>query len=140
MNKQHSSEQEVFNVERKVPIAVASANGEKCMAIRDLDWKRLKRRFSQVRNPIPWLSMVYSIVFGITATAGLSIIPFGAAEELPPWVTPLYACICGCGFLVGCVFFCIDRKLRSARSSDLQDILEDMDNIEATFPSQSAEA
>ena len=63
MNEQPSSEQ-VLNWKREEAIAVPSPDRERRMAIRYSDWLRIKRRFS-VLGPVPNLSVVYSILFGV---------------------------------------------------------------------------
>lgn len=137
MNQQSSPEQ-VLNWKREEFIAVPSLDREKRMAIRCSDWERLKRRLSRVADPVPRLSVVYSILFGIAATSGFSIIPIAASEDLPSWVTSLYICVCASSFLCGCVFVWIDRKVRSGKESELQDIKADMNDIEGMFESQTA--
>ncbi|MFX0204101.1 MAG: hypothetical protein ACFFCW_49010 [Candidatus Hodarchaeota archaeon] len=122
-----------LNWKREEPIAVPSPSREKRMAIRCSDWERIKRRISQIADPIPKLSVVYSILFGIAATSGLSILPIVVSQGLPSWVTPLYICIFLFSFLCGCVFVYVDRKFRSGRSSDIKDIKADMNDIEGMF-------
>ena len=137
MNQQSSSEQ-VLNWKREEPIAVPSSDRERRMAIRYSDWERLKRRLSRVVDPVPRLSVVYSILFGIAASSGLSIIPIAKSQGLPSWVTPLYACVCVFSLLCGFVFVWVDRKVRSGMESELQDIEADMNDIEDMFESQTA--
>ena len=134
MDQQPSSE-EVLNWKREEHIAVPSPNREKRMAIRCSDWERLKRRLSRIVDPVPRPSIVYSILFGIAASSGLSIIPIAASQGLPPWVTPLYACVCAFSLLCGGVFVWVDRKVRSGRKSELRDIEADMNDIESMFSS-----
>jgi len=134
MNQEPSYDR-VLNWKREEPIAVPSPDRERRMAIRYSDWKRLKRRLSQVVDQIPKLSVVYSILFGIAATAGLSIIPIAASQDLPSWVTPLYLCVFAFSLFCGLIFVLVDRKFRSRRKSDLRDIEADMKDIEAMFES-----
>ena len=135
MSQQSFSEQ-VLNWRREEPIAVPSPDRERRMAIRYSDWKRLKRRLSRVADPVPRLSVVYSVLFGIATSSGLSIIPIATSYGLS-WVTSLYICVCVFSLLCGCVFVWIDRKVRSGRESDLEDIEADMKEIESMFELQT---
>lgn len=130
--EQQASSKEVLNWRREEPIAVPGPDRERRMAIRYSDWKRLRRRLSRVADPIPRLSVAYSVLFGIAASSGLSIIPIAISYGLS-WVTSLYICICGFSLLCGCVFVWIDRKVHLARCSDLEDIEADMEEIESMF-------
>lgn len=136
MNQQSSPEQ-VLNWMREEAIAVPSPGRETRMAIRRSDWERLKRRLSRVVDSVPRMSVVYSILFGIAATSGFSIIPIAASTNLPSWVTPFYVCVCAFSLFCGIVFVCIDRKVRSGKKSELQDIGSDMNEIEGMFERQN---
>ena len=131
MNEHPSSEQ-VLNWKREEAIAVPSPDRERRMAIRYSDWLRIKRRFS-VLGPVPNLSVVYSILFGVAASSGPSIIPIAASQGLPSWVTPLYISVFAFSLLCGCVFVWVHKKFRSIRKRELQDIEADMNDIESMF-------
>ncbi len=65
-------------------IMVPSPQRERRMAIRYLDWLRLRRNIAQVRDSDTWLSKAYSVLFGISATSFLSIYPLTVLSDLPP--------------------------------------------------------
>ena len=139
MSRQPSSEQDLRWV-RDETIAVPSRGRETRMAVRRKDWERIKRRISKAVEPAPGLSVVYSVLFGIAATSGYSTGPIAISKNLPSWVTPLYVCVSIFSFFCGCVFVFLDRKFRSERKSELEDIEADMDDVEAMFESQTAKA
>lgn len=137
MNQQYSHDS-VLNWQREEDIAVPSRDREKRMAIRHSDWERLTRRLSRVlATPVLKLSVAYSILFGISASSGLSIIPIATSQGLPSWVTPLYVCVCIFSFVCGCTFVYVDRRVRSGMESDIQEIRTDMKDIEALFEFQT---
>ncbi len=127
MDENVSSEIKFTREER---VSVPSPDSERRMAIRCADWDRIKHRLSQVSDPIPYLRVIYSVIYGIAASAGLTIIPLARTEGLLPWVIPLYSCISFFGFLCASIFVIVDRRIHSVRTSQLLDITKDMDDIE----------
>lgn len=125
--------EESLNWKREEPIDLPIPESEGRLAIRHQDWKRLKNRIQRVDNNSWDLSVVYSTLFGISGSAGLSIIPIVSAKDLPAWVTPLYSCLFIFSLLCAVVFLVIDKKLKSKRQSDRQEVIDDMSDIEGTF-------
>jgi hypothetical protein len=117
-------------ITQKVPVSIPSPVTERRMGIRCADWDRLKERLSQVSNPIPHLRVAYSVIYGIAATAGLTIIPLTMTEGLSPWVIPLYGCVCFFGVLCGSIFVWLDERIHSIRKTQISDIAKDMEEIE----------
>jgi len=132
MNQQPPSEQPL-NWKREEPIAVPLPGSERRMAIRHSDWARIRRIVSRGADPVPRLSLAYSILFGVFATAGLSIIPLALSAGLPPWVIPLYVILSVFSLLCGGVFVWLDIHLRSGKKTALEDCVDDMDDIEKMF-------
>ena len=128
MNKQASSERIVT---QRVAVSVPSPDSERRMEIRCADWERIKSAIYEVSHPISWLSRASSIFFGISGTAGLSIIPLTSSQGLPPWVIPTYICSLVFTLILGVVFLVLDRQGRARRKSDLLKIKKDMESIES---------
>jgi len=93
-----SESKEVLSLEpvlrsvRQLSVAVdlPSLKSEARREIRTADWERLKRRCNQITSPPQWLTVTYSLLFGISASAALSIIPIAYAQGLPTFSLPLY--------------------------------------------------
>lgn len=131
--KIQSSDRQDLNWKREDHILLPSVDQEKRMAIRVLDWERLKRKLSTVDEPIQKIAVVYSILFGVSASSGLSIIPLFMSEGLPAWVIPLYGCVCIFSLISAFIFVGIDWKFRSKKKSDIQEINKDFEDIESLF-------
>jgi hypothetical protein len=118
-------------------IAVPAPTTEDRVAIRRLDWARIRRNLLRCNEPQPNLSVWYSICFGVAGSAGFSIIPIGAAKDLPVWVWPLYICVTVTSGFLGVVLVWLDRRLNQQRRSQITDLDADMDEIEQTFKARS---
>ena len=138
MNQRLASEQ-VLSWEREEQITVPSPARERRIAIRYRDWERLKRRLSQVTYPISKLSIVYSVLFGVAASSGLSIIPIMESWGLLSWMTSFYVCVFVSSLLNGCVLFWFDCGVRSQRRSELLEIKNEMKEIEDVFEMEKME-
>ena len=124
---------EEIRYHREATIAVPSAHSESLMAIRRSDWERLKSRISRVANPPPRLSLLYSNLFGIAATAGFSVYPMATSQGLPAWVIPSYICVSVLLFAFGGVLVWLDRQNRVRTAADLSDAMQDMKEIEGSL-------
>ncbi|MGD0996318.1 MAG: hypothetical protein ABR909_12445 [Candidatus Bathyarchaeia archaeon] len=121
---------------REEQITVPTYSQERRIAIRYLDWDRCKRRLSKARNEKPRLDLVFSFLFGITATSGFSIATFYAEPHanLPNWAYPFFYLLLVFSLGTGFVFVYLDRKLNTNRESEIDDIINEMESIEKTFP------
>jgi hypothetical protein len=127
---------EPINWNQRTQIAVPAPATETRVAIRRLDWARIRRNLLRCTEPQSTLSVWYSICFGIAGSAGFSIIPIGATKDLPAWVWPLYICVTVASGFLGLVLVWLDRRLNQHRRSQIADLAADMDEIERTFDAQ----
>ncbi len=120
---------------REESITVPSSGYEKRIAIRYLDWERCKRKLQKIQKDKPRLDLVFSFLFGITATSGFTIATFYAQPniDLPNWAYPFFSLLLAFSLVTGFVFVYLDRKLGQVRESDIKEIVDDMDGIEKTF-------
>ncbi len=103
------------------------------MAVRKSDWWRLKRCTSNLKEPIPRLSQLYSVLFGAAVSSSLSTIPLAEAQNMPTWVTPLYVVVSFFCFFGGCVFLYLDRKLNAIKNSRADELITEMGEIEKSL-------
>ena len=127
---------EPINWTQSTPIAVPTPLTEGRVAIRRLDWARIRRNLLKCSEPQPSLSVWYSIFFGVAGSAGFSIIPIGATKDLPAWVWPLYVCTTVAAGFLGIVLVWLDRRLNRQRQSQIAELDDDMNEIERTFDRQ----
>jgi hypothetical protein len=124
---------EPINWSQSTPIAVPTPLTEGRVAIRRLDWARIRRDLKRCSEPQPTLSVWYSICFGVAGSAGFSIIPIGATKDLPVWVWPLYIIATVASGFLGIVLVWLDRRLNQQRQSQIAGLEAEMDQIERTF-------
>jgi hypothetical protein len=118
---------------RKDPVIVPPQNSDGRIAIRLSDWCRIKTKLSGVVKPAPDLSGVYNVLFGISGSALLSLIPLAVARGLPAWVTPLYLYFFVFSLLCALVLVRANQDVRRSRRSSVAEILADIKAIDQTF-------
>jgi len=118
------------------PIGVPASMQERRIAIRYLDWDRCKRNLQKVRKEAPRLDIVFSFLFGIAAMSLFSLITFyeNPQTQYPQWTYPVYYLLFAFSLAIAFVFVYTDQKLRQKKESDIDEIIEDMESIEKTFP------
>jgi hypothetical protein len=102
-------------------------------SIRKFDWNRLRRLVTKEPKKEINLTVVYSILYGITGSAGVSIVPICYANNLPSWVTPLYFLVTLFCLIGAIIFTVMDKKSTYNRSVDLNEIKLEMDEIEKLY-------
>ena len=125
-----------INVTRDMAITVPSGDSESCMAIRRYDWERISRRLLQLKDSDSKLPIVYSILFGVAVSSGVTIIPLTSSEGLPSWITPFYMCLFIFSLICAGVFVVVDKKIKTDGESNVQDILNDMELVENLYSQQ----
>lgn len=128
-------ENQTVTLKRDQPISLPSSSQERRIAIRCLDWDRCTKKLRRSRQQVSRLHLVYSFLFGITASSGFSLITFYTETEtkLPAWGYPLYSLIFLFSLMTAIVFVYVDRRIRLDKQSDIEDVIEDMESIEKTF-------
>ncbi|HBV97553.1 MAG: hypothetical protein JL50_04105 [Peptococcaceae bacterium BICA1-7] len=131
---QPTNGEKVLNWQREEKIAIPLTEREKRMAIRCSDWNRIMRNVKNNLEPTPKISIIYSILFGIAGSAGLSIIPIAKSEGLASWVAPLYVCTFIFSLLCAFVFLLVEIKIvQPSKCSRIKEIEDDMKDIEDMF-------
>ena len=91
-------------------------------------WDRLIQRLNTLKTGFrPW-AVAYSVLFGIGATAGLSIIPL-AISEAPSWAVPTYVAVCVSSIVIGVSFIFVDRSLIKHQSLHISQLAGEMEQI-----------
>ena len=131
-----SNRETTLSWNRAEPITLPFSTKERRIAIRFLDWDRCKKKLRKIRQPIPRFHLFYSFLFGISASSGLSLVTLHLEPEasLPAWGYPLYWLLLLFSLLTAICFVYLDSRIRQQKQSEIDEILEDMDNIEKTFP------
>lgn len=122
-----------LNLNSSEIIYVPSPDSRKRMAIRFTDWERIKRNISMLKENTSNLPVFYSILFGISGTSWLTIIPLYYSQGLSPWVIPLYTCIAIFSLICGSVFVWVDHFVNINKKSKIEYIESDIKDIEKVF-------
>lgn len=130
------SNETIINIDRPQRIDLPSAEHETRIAIRYIDWSRIKRKVKDMQDPTPRLHLIYSSLFGFSGSSTLSCIIISQSEGLLPWVLPLFICISVFSFISGGAIYLLDRKNREERISEMDECIQDMNEVESTFPSR----
>jgi len=138
MSESHDEKSSV-SYDRVETIDVPSDYYEKKIAIRYIDWRRCRRKINNIQTSIPRFHLIYSLLLGISASSGLSTVTISASQGLPAWVLPLYICVCIFSFIASIGFYLVDRMFIKQKKSLTNDLIEDLNDIESTFPSSFQE-
>jgi len=133
MSDRHDNTEPALKWDMKEQIVFPSPDREKRFPIRTADWERIKRCAKEATgSPRGWLLMVASALYGVFATAGLSI-PLARAPGVEPWVWPLYACIAAFSLLTAIVFTVLDCKSKAQEKKWGELLKQDLSDIESLF-------
>jgi hypothetical protein len=127
-----------LNWTTSTPIAVPPAHTEARLAIRLLDWRRIRRSLDACKQRQPALSVWYSVSFGVAGSAGFSIIPIVMASNLPAWVAPFYVIATVFSLLFGIALWIIEKNLYGHLESRIDNIDADMTEVEQALDQQLA--
>jgi hypothetical protein len=128
--------EESLNWKREESIDLPMPESEGRLAIRHQDWNRIKTKIQRFDTKGSSLPVIYSVLFGVAGSAGLSIIPISSTKDLSPWVTPFYVLLLIFSLLCGLVFVFVERRLKLSDRTLQTDIFDEMCEIEGMFVRQ----
>jgi hypothetical protein len=123
-----------LNYKKEEVVYFATDDG--CYSIRKFDWNRLKRLTLKSDQKKANLPVIYSILYGVSASAGVSIIPLVFADNLPSWVTPLYIIITIFSLGIAILLTNMDKSDNKNKDADLNEIKTEMEEIEKLYNEQ----
>lgn len=123
-----------LNYKKEEVVYFATDDG--CYSIRKFDWNRLKRLTLKSDQKKANLPVIYSILYGVSASAGVSIIPLVFADNLPNWVTPLYIIITIFSLGIAILLTNMDKSDNKNKDADLNEIKTEMEEIEKLYNEQ----
>lgn len=116
---------------RQVPTAISV---EEEMSLRKLDWKRIYRKVKTIPRPIPLYEMVTAILWGISGSAFLSLIPlYQSTKGTEPWVKPTYWIAAIITAIVGLISFKFISERNKFVGSSCEEVLKDMSDVYHCF-------
>ena len=129
-----SSQTGTLNYVRTDSITLPQSAAEARFAIRMSDWARLKRTVDRCdRGDGDSISGWYFCSFGITGSAGLSIIPLSLSTGVPSWAVPMYLSVAIFSLLLGLALVMVNHRLRSVKADHVVELKSDMTDIERGF-------
>ncbi len=120
-----------LNYNAKGDIALPSC--ESRLGINRSDWNRIKRLISNRPRNKYHLNVWSSVLYGISGSAGLSIIPIYFSSNLPSWVIPLYVCICIFTLLMAVILTILNKRINKEAIEYDDLIIKDMGEVESTL-------
>lgn len=123
-----------LNYTRTDSVALPQSTAEKRLAIRMLDWERLKRHVAKCRaNQESDLAGWYFFCFGFSGSAFLTIIPLELSEKVPSWAVPSYLAAAIGSLVLGIALVVVHRRSKKERADRIEELNIDMGEIEAGF-------
>ena len=101
--------------------------------IRKCDWKRVKRLVNNISKPSKFISIIYSILFGISGSAFLTLIPLNNSQNIESWVIPLYLIIAIASLLLAIILLIIEKKILKDETKTVNEINKEFVEIESLF-------
>jgi hypothetical protein len=121
-----------LNVKKDETVFLSSNDG--CYSIRKFDWNRVRRKLTTTKNKKTTdFKLIYSILYGVAGSAGLSTIPVLYATGLPNWVIPLYILTAIFSLGVAITLTIINKNNVENNKVDLNEIETEMNEIEKMF-------
>ena len=98
--------------------------------IPETDWERLKRTIRQILPYGSLLQVFGAVFYGVVASGIFSIMAFHLLSGIPPWLKPAAYAITISSFIIGTVFFILDRSQKRGVTGTVNNVLEEMELIE----------
>ena len=115
-----------------ITLQVAVPREQVALAIPVAKWDELVARIQSFKTDFRFLTVAYSIFFGIGVTAGLSIAPL-LISGIAAWVIGVYAAITICGFAIGGVLVVSERLLGQQQTSQIALLTSEMESLKDEY-------
>ncbi len=110
---------------------------ENLLAIKENDWKRLKRIVARCSPISEWWSIAASFFFGIAASTIVALLTLPLQQlDSAKWVKPVLILTCVFCIVIGVICCIVHIKERNANKASLLDIQETIQDIELNFSDQ----
>jgi len=110
---------------------------DEMFTIRKCDWRRIKRLVNKISKPSKFISISYSVLFGIFGSASLTLIPLKNLPNLNSWIIPLYTIIAISSISLAVILLFIEKKFLKNEDETVKDINIEFDEIESLYNSTS---
>jgi len=106
----------------------------RAIEIRLLDWRRIFREVKSIPIKKTFYVPIACVLFGVGATALLSLPPLHwAAQNVNPWVKPSYCIIGIAAILLGLITWNYSKETDKMKGSSHRLVQQDMEEINSTF-------
>jgi hypothetical protein len=122
-----------IRVQREQTISMPSPDSERGMFIRFVDWKKLETRLTAAIETPKDYSTLYGILFGLSGSAFLSLMPLGITKDLPAWVLPAYSIFAVASLFCGIFTIILSRDQRRTRKTIITVLLDDVKEIGSRY-------
>lgn len=118
------------NYQPNAKIALPSELHESRLAIRRIDWERLKRRCKENPEDLFPFQAIYTMSFGVAGTAGFSW------YTAPTAIEHIFISILSVGMIIGVIMIILEWRFGVAKVQTIQEMLKDMEEIESVFDTE----
>jgi predicted membrane channel-forming protein YqfA (hemolysin III family) len=130
-----NDEADHVRVQSETTISLPLRESERTLAVRHLEWKRVRRRVERLKDPSHQGGSGGALFFlGVSVTAGFSILALFAGSEQPrSWVVAIYATATVSSLLLAGTWHHFSKRSGRTRRDEVLEICTEMDDIEARF-------
>ena len=127
-----------IKLESDAPLALPSQEAEERLALRWVDWRRIRRLVEATGKPPPAASTWPSTFLGIGVATAFTLIPLTQATPAPdPWVIPAFIVATVAAFALAAYAQWAWREMSKSRQDDVDSICADMDEIESAYEAEA---
>lgn len=127
-----------INLESDVPLALPSQQAEERLALRWVDWHRIRRLVESAAKPPPAASTWPATFLGIGITTALTLIPLTQSTPRPEsWVIPTFIVTTVASFALAAYAQWAWHVMSRARKDDVASICADMAEIESAYEAEA---
>jgi hypothetical protein len=131
-----------IDVEFPTKVGLPSADWGYMMAVRRIDWDRLRNRVGSLSSNAArdiFLGLAFAFI-AVAATAGLTLLPLVGENGLNPSVIPALVVVTISSTVASALCFAAFRVVGGTRAASASEIVQEMDAIKAAYPMFEAAA
>lgn len=128
-------QQPQVRVPSETTVVLPLAETERTMAVRNVEWKRVRVRVQRLADPLERVASGWSLFFlGAAVTGALSVLGLYTGSVKPKsWAVAIYGTGTFFCVLLALTWMWFERRSGKGRRDEVTEICSEMDDIEARF-------